>query len=1645
MPNNNAFCSDYSHITDCLLAIQLADKNGEYEGYPQVKESITRLDRDILRKLYLRVITIFGILNGEEGFPEINITGDYSELDFEELDFWVGFSTANISGDFFEQNFLELDFWTGYMDGNYEDYVAVFQTILNIFRELCSRSSELSDYERALIDASLMSFLDAFNALKALLAELDINPCETSNLNIFNNSTGVFLQVAGSDGENVAEGFHLRWTFTNELANNHLPKGNYFTNPSNNKGFNQPNDFVQIYRTPYDELAKVEIDFQQSRPVVNSQKRYWTYSINQVVNNAYVSNQLRIYFPDTAKYYDLASTINPNNNSFGFLSAYDGIIEITVLNKTFFHFNLNFSSQSSSTPAYIKTEALCYHDSIKESVKQTTVIDNSAAVANLVGDNLNLLRCKKPAGVALDKVSFETYHDFQLTRIQANWELVGSNFALSLNENEVKNRLESTAYPIDNLWPQYNGGTKVRASNYIDKWFADSPDQFDQSIGQLVSQYLTLSETNPRALYDIYIDGDEEKEAQKISLLDVIQMQALDYHIARMLGLGHIDTPVTSSSEQKFVYKLFYQNKKSLSSPARTNYVYLSLPTSKQDTLLPAIPVMRPVSYRLPVVDSASFMFDENGYGKRENVRVVSLGRELFYSEQVDFDFFSTSNVEINENFFQHPKPVYYGVEYRAEGESSYVKPEITSTLDEVMGDVYYAYDDSFSDGIPEVNPLPDDPVSLFVHFEKNEGIHHYAIYGINWFSRPSLQSDETSTDETVFQSKNLLFAPTDVSVQYIQKEDELIFTTTQEQSWLKSRMTQFPNQDTELTRVTFNWVDMIDVSGLEVINQQTLSNLFRANTAKLLFKPGLQLEVVGVITDMRPVAGNDDQLMLFTGGYQLLMGNGAEKMPTIANEDLARFTGSVLSTQEGQFKVIEVINEANNLPRITIEKIFVKERTDDREDELLFGSYKNYTIPAMGARFSMVENLSNIANWTALQETVELLSFASATNPVIEVDTGESIDTKYWIGGINAPAVIKELVTYENGFEGFYEITYDTASLSPHPQINIPFDSSNPAKNEPGQLHQAHVEWYKGMVRLNVADSTEKKLLQVTLVLESNPLKFYVYDAGYADQPIQISVDDDDLINVNYHPGYKAYLFSEPSPDYNFNAGYIMPPADDNDKRSLMSVQAINAQHPVFFSPIGLPSVLLARNIYEPQELEKPIAPSLKVRPDATKQAAFTFDVRFPSARKPFGFMFYRTSNINVLNALYNENTVRDILTELQSLTTDLYFGQRYLDLVNLDFVDSDNFTFQVYDALPEPYGFPTPNKAGLFLPEDTIEQKKAKLESTVLATLLPLTEQPPILKYLKTGVQTSNDLPVIRDANGDLLNPTDPRFNPFPTVRSYQKTDDLSVSYIRITDYFLSAFSRDFYFYTSAEINSQLNIGPISEFLGPVEVLNTETSFVPIISDYQFSTSFSTIDTPAVSFEVTTLPVVEQFEQLRLFRTTDEQASVSIAQMDQLFDVPVDNDVETSYVFEDDFSDLPSVPLGKTVYYSVAAVRTIINEYDELEEVLSQPSAVVSVKLVDVFSPDAPELIYDEPSNSLLWEPTTFDGTYYLFKQNSRANWEQVYNVQPPASNQLMTFQLGVLPTTDEDGDRIYHRFKVQVANSAGRLNILDNELTV
>ncbi|AOM75995.1 hypothetical protein [Pedobacter steynii] len=1668
-----AFCADYTELSACLFAIQALEDSGGLDA--EASRLLDLFEKDVLRKLYLRTLRVLGVINNVEEIPKIYVGGDFSRADFTGHDFRIGYLVLDkpnidegyLLGDFEEDDYSALDFHVGYQDHTNSGYSSTFQTILNIFGVLCSRSTEISEEGKAAIDAALIPVLDAIEEIQQYLTSKGLNPCGFADDRYLNNSPAVYLQASGSDGaDGVAEGLHLRWSLSGELGSNHMPKGDYNNTTVSVIGFNKPDDYAYISRTPYVKPVRMGIDFENDQPVINFSKKMWTYVRTETVYGKKITNRIRLTFMDAGLYNQLATTLSPSVSHFEFLNEYSGLIQLEVVNKTSFVVAVDFEnpsaagfqSSSSAGDAVLKMEALCQSQNNKEvsepvHIRKTVVLNRDAVqLVELSGENIRTTRLKTSSLGTLKGFYFETYHDFLITRNTAEWTAVGNRFALSLTDAEVFDRLENSTYPIDNRWPHYNNGTLVRASNYRDKWSSSRLNE--PGIKEAVSRYLALSETDPRA-EDVLKDEGAGIEAPGllVSYLDILNMQAMDYHMARMLGLGHIDVPANTSSNDQFIYRLNYTNRKALNSTEMVSYTYTSLPVKKVDARLPEKPEMRALNYGLPVMDAqTNNTFDEQGYTSLDQVRAINIGRKPSLDEVPEYDFFADLSAVENDNIFEHPKAVLYGIEYRAANQTEYIKPEITH--DKSMGTAYYAYDPAYPQtGVLETVPVPDDPTSLYIHFERKVGIHHYAIYGINWFSRVSLISDEVATDATVFPIRNTLVPPTDVTVQYIQKEDQLLFTTAREQSWLKGRSTAFPDQDVNFSRTTFNWLDIVDISHMEDTSAEALSSVVKADKIKAHFKKGLPLEVIGMIKYIVPVKGSDTQLRLFTGSYTLI--DGTIITPVITNENLFRFKDSLLSTPEGQFQVIKVEFAAQG-PIITIEKAFETDTIEDPLDPGSFASQRRYISPEINSRFSVVENLGNIANWKQVASQISLLSLADPVQPNIEssVDVEGNI-TKYWVGGVTGNAVVAPMFGIEGASDnlpGYYKISFE-GSLAPHPQTNLPYDPAHPQANDPSALRGAHVEWYKGNIRIpQVKPGADQKVLEVTIISQESPLVLYAYDPTYLDAPVLHSASDQNKVKVNFHPGYKAYLFPEPAPTYSFNGNNLLPAEGENDRKSLFSLQSADTlSGNDFVSAISVPVVLLARRIEEPVQLEAPLAPGLKVRPDATGKAAFTFDTRiaasrFGTVRSPFGFMFYRTTLEDVLHAFYQPDTITRIFTDLAALTEDPSYDLRAYELVNLIFNVAESLQFKVFEASPQPYGFPVPDKLQLTAPEDSLELKLNKLRAAIQGTLLPLTEQPPILSFLKRGYQTENALPVIRDIDGNLLSASNADFNPFPMVRKFTKAGEPNVTYVRFTDYVLNASSRNLYFYAGAEVTNQLMPGPLSPFAGPVTVLNVAPSDAPLISKFSLTPAYSSEQTASVAFEIAAMSPADQISKIRVYRSNDLAKTISLQTMNDYFDVEIEEGLNIGYRIVDDFSDLTVVPAGEMMHYRFAGIRTILNERGTPEEVLSKGSAVTSVKLIDAVNPEAPDLNYDAASSKLSWLPTTPQGTYHLFKQNKRGNWERIYSVQPQSLNGPVEYVLtDPLALQDEDGNRIYHRFKVQTQNASGLFNLIEKELTI
>ncbi|WP_316841306.1 hypothetical protein [Pedobacter gandavensis] len=1644
MPTRNrsyAFCADYNELSACLFSIQALEDNGNLDA--EASRLLGLFKNDILRKLYLRVINVLGLIDGVTEVLENTGSGANAILH---------------PSDFDAADFSNLDFWVGYKDDTNDGYSSEFRTVLNILQAFCSRSTEISEEGKTAIDEALIPVLEALEEIKDYLFRMGLNPCADPDERFKNNSPGVYLQVSGSDGtDGVAEGLHLRWSLSGELGTNHMPKGTYNNTNGSTIGFNKPDDFAQVSRTLYVNPAIMDVDFELDKPVVNNSKRVWTYVINKMINGQRISNRLKLSFADKIKYNRLAQIMSPTMSYFQFLNSYTGVIKLEILNKTAFKVALGFQNASSSVVANLKMEAACQSSSTREAsepvnVRKTVVLQHSATdQVEIMGENIRTLGFRKSATGVFKTFSFETYHDFLTTRSSTDWTPVGNGFSLSLNDAEVMNRLESAAYPIDNKWPHYNNGSRVRIANYKAKWDSSVPNE--PGIRDAVMRYLQLSELDPRAVDNLKDDqtGVDMPELS-VSYLDILNLQGMDYHMARMLGLGHIDTPSNAGLNDQFIYRLEYTNRKGLNSTEMMDYTYTSLPVKKSDGRLPEKPIMREVNYGLPVVDTElDNSFDQQGYTSLDNVRAVNIGRMPFSDEIPAHDFFADLSSIENENIFENPKPVQYGIEYRAENQQSYIKPEITH--EKAIGTSFYSFDDEFpSKGVLETVAVPDDPTSLYIHFERKSGVHFYAIYGVNWFSRASVVSDEVATDVTKIPVRNSLVPPTDVTVQYIQKESQLLFTTAVEQSWLKDQSNTFPDQDINFTRTTFNWIDIVDVSFLEETSVEELSTVVRPDKIKAHFKQGLPMEVIGMIKSIRPVKGSETLLQLFSGSYKLIEGTVIK--PFVASQDLFRFKDCILSTPAGQFRVVQVEYAALG-PIITIEKAYDLDLVNDEEDPGTYASQKNYTSPELNSRFSMVENLSNQDNWEPVIEDISLVSFANPGQPNIEssVDSEGNV-CKYWIGGLHCAAKVVPLFS-EGGspddLPGYYMISCEE-SLPAHPQTNLPFDPQNPQKNAPDTLNTTHVEWYKGHIRIpQVKEGLEMKVLEVAFVEQTHPLILYVRDTSYQEAPIMHSRNEDEQVNINYHPGYRAYIFPEQAP-HSFNGSNILPDDEQNERKSLFALQCADTlSGNDFVSKVSVPVVLLSRRIEEPVQPEAPMAVGLKVRPDATGKAAFTFDLKLAAShkgllRKPFGFMFYRTAMEEVLYAFYEPETVSQILKDLAALEEDPHYNKRAYEMVNLIFDPLKNLEFHSYEATPQAYGFPVPNKEGLTNEADSNTLKLEKFRAAIQGTLMPLTEQPPIFSFLKQGLQTENTLPVIRDLDGHLLSDSSPDFNPFPMVRKYGKPAEQNTTYIRFSDYHLNASSRNLYFYAAAELNNQLIPGPLSLFTGPVTVLNVVGSAAPLVNQFEVKPYASNDHGIAVTFQIAAFSPEDQVSKVRVYCTTDQAKTGSIHRMERYFDIDVEETNIAGFEITDDFSELTKAPSGQTVYYRFVGVRTIINEMEMPEEVFSNPSELLTARLIDTKTPEAPQLVYQVAENKLTWMPTTNQGTYYLFKQNSRGNWERIYTVSHPESEGLAEYTLAApLVFEDEDGNRVYHRFKMQLQNSSGLFNLTDNELTV
>jgi hypothetical protein len=116
-----------------------------------------------------------------------------------------------------------------------------------------------------------------------------------------------------------------------------------------------------------------------------------------------------------------------------------------------------------------------------------------------------------------------------------------------------------------------------------------------------------------------------------------------------------------------------------------------------------------------------------------------------------------------------------------------------------------------------------------------------------------------------------------------------------------------------------------------------------------------------------------------------------------------------------------------------------------------------------------------------------------------------------------------------------------------------------------------------------------------------------------------------------------------------------------------------------------------------------------------------------------------------------------------------------------------------------------------------------------------------------------------------------------------------------------------------------------------------------------------------------------------------------------------------------------------------------------------ISEPTQTLLANLIDIVNPIAPvptlHLLSTAGTGDKLirmsWSQTVHNGTYYVSRLDPSGNWVRLTVLK--TNDASVTFDLpDALPADDEDGNKIYYRFKVDVENSSGLLNRVDSPIT-
>ena len=1151
-------------------------------------------------------------------------------------------------------------------------------------------------------------------------------------------SGSLYLQAAGSLGLESTKGIHLRWTFKDGLAN-HLPKADY---SNNNFNFNKKDDFVRIYRTSY-EAKKVVLNFETppNQITENPNSKKWVYIVDGKI--------FQIYFRNTAKYNAVKTQINPLTDPLDFIKNYGNSL-IEVENKTELSFAITPKFSAIATNNSIRVELLSVEEN-KISAPKGASLRNKYSVAEindtkLFSENIRSIRFSAENSY-VTQLDFEFYSDFILSTYEKRkWKYV-DQFALA-KETETNSivfkRLEPVANCLDN-WLRYNDGDIVKTNNYKTKWNAVA--DVANRISKVVDDYITLSESelNPMALETVNINDisgvdacaianpdynptlqDTKDNTFEISNLHLLQMGSLDYHVARMLGLGHLEID-SVVFDGKHVYLAEYVSFGDLNDglgERHVQHIYCSLPTGLSDQRLPIPVVLKEIRngiFYSPDIDTNDLeptvnepLTDENGLSHDGKTQFYTLFAEDLPEEAINASFYYQNKLFVSANL---TIPVYAGLEYRNEKDSpNWRKPELSSDSQ------YFNLDNIVKESKPIL--LPESGKPIYVHRERTSGTYDYSSYGINWFSRSSGLAQIWKI-ETLIKPKNLLLAPTNINATLIQKESPLLLTTSLEQGLLNA----ITSADKTLVRLSFEYnhgQELIDYH--QKINNEIIKDYQELNNDKEFFAEDILInfrnEIPNTISGkiaLVSAGANDVLLVVETSSYPIYSSGQVNPptnlnyieniIPVIPSGMSEHFIGSIMLV-DGIEYVIHEIDTTGNYPKFTIFKSDLSGALVDMTT--VINSNNPLLEPTLGSLFVIVENMQKAVSWkmpnpSNYKVKIEPTDIFKEEGIVIESpDCGTNTYVQKFRGIYKNAQIekIKEKV-YENDGDdiptnssfvewhlGLYKITFPGFAMAQHSQYTINGQNS--------------VEFYNGIVRLHTWNGSELslgprknfKVVRTQNIGLSGDLVLFIEDLTFpkdTNDPNYSAIlnlyngklmPDAVPVNnqlVNYYPGYKVYLYKDLS--MGLDKDNVLPINDENVRYSMFGLQSHNHGESISSnlddktSPYSVPAFIFSQNIKEPLQPDGPTGGLYATRPDFFGKSTYTFETAYK--QKPHSVQFNRASDVQFISALYDNsvlgyhaitklpilNTVQQVLEIIFNNAEEDFYVDRWNNLLRFNY----------------------------------------------------------------------------------------------------------------------------------------------------------------------------------------------------------------------------------------------------------------------------------------------------------------------------------------------------------------------------------------